>query len=158
VLITSSHTDKVGAILQEQGLISWIGKEKLLNKENFRGQGRQFTDEQKEEYSQRMLNASDEFRENHKQGCLNRVYDEEARSNSLRIAALERIENDPENFQRFIEAGQNARKGSTHTDETKQKIREKALLRERKTCEYCNKTCAVNAFAKWHGDNCKHKP
>lgn len=64
----------------------------------------------------------------------------------------------------------------THTDETKQKMREKALgrkqspdtiakkaeairglKREKKLCPHCNKMVAVNGYARWHGDNCKEK-
>ena len=157
VLVTSIHHDEVGSVLQEQGLISWIGKENLLNNESFRGQGRQFTDKQKKECRERMLNPSDEWRQAHRQGCLTRVYDEKALSKALSKAALERIERNPENFQRFLEAGQTSRKGSTHTKETIQRMKESALKRERKTCVHCGKTCAVNTFARFHGDNCKHK-
>jgi hypothetical protein len=29
--------------------------------------------------------------------------------------------------------------------------------REKKLCPYCNKEVAVNGYARWHGNNCKHK-
>jgi hypothetical protein len=63
-----------------------------------------------------------------------------------------------------------------HTDETKQKQREKAigrkqspetvakkaeairgLKREKKLCPHCNNDVAVNGYVRWHGDNCKQK-
>jgi len=62
----------------------------------------------------------------------------------------------------------------THTSETKQKQREKAIgrkqseetikkkadairgtKREKKLCPHCNQEVAVNGYARWHGDNCK---
>jgi len=66
--------------------------------------------------------------------------------------------------------------GKTHTEETRQKMREKATgrkqsaetiqkkadairgsKREKKLCPHCNQYVAVNGYARWHGDNCKHK-
>lgn len=66
--------------------------------------------------------------------------------------------------------------GKTHNEETKQKMREKAigrkqshdtiskkaeairgLKREKKLCPHCNKLVAVNGYARWHGINCKDK-
>jgi hypothetical protein len=66
--------------------------------------------------------------------------------------------------------------GKTHSDETKQKQREKAIgrkqssetiakkadavrgtKREKNICPHCNKLVAVNGYARWHGDNCKQK-
>ena len=66
--------------------------------------------------------------------------------------------------------------GKNHTDETKQKQREKAtgrkqspetvakkaeairgLKREKKLCPHCNNEVAVNGYVRWHGDNCKQK-
>jgi hypothetical protein len=66
--------------------------------------------------------------------------------------------------------------GKSHSDDTKQKQREKALgrkqseetkrkkadavrgsKREKKLCPHCNQEVAVNGYARWHGDNCKHK-
>ena len=65
--------------------------------------------------------------------------------------------------------------GKQHSDETKQKIRERAVgrkqspetiakkaaairgtKRERKICPHCDKDVAVNIYAKNHGDNCKY--
>ena len=64
----------------------------------------------------------------------------------------------------------------TMSDETKQKMREKALgrkqsadtiqkkadairgsKREKKQCPHCQQLIAVNGYARWHGDNCKKK-
>ena len=66
--------------------------------------------------------------------------------------------------------------GKSHSQETIEKIREKAKLRtysaetnekrrlanlglkrEKKLCPHCNKLVAVNGYARWHGDNCKGK-
>ena len=62
----------------------------------------------------------------------------------------------------------------SHSEKTKQKMREKALgrkqsletiakkaeavrglKRKKKLCPHCNKLVAVNGYARWHGDNCK---
>jgi hypothetical protein len=72
----------------------------------------------------------------------------------------------------------NAMYGKTHSDDTKEKIRQKALgrvyskeviarrsataiargyKRERKICEHCGKDIAINIYARFHGDNCKMK-
>jgi hypothetical protein len=66
--------------------------------------------------------------------------------------------------------------GKNHSEDTKQKQREKAIgrkqseetkrkkadavrgsKREKKRCSHCNQLVAVNGYARWHGDNCKHK-
>jgi hypothetical protein len=66
--------------------------------------------------------------------------------------------------------------GKTHTEETRQKMREKATgrkqsadtiqkkadairgsKREKKLCPHCNQYVAVNGYARWHGNNCKMK-
>ena len=71
----------------------------------------------------------------------------------------------------------NHRYGVAVSDETKAKMREKALgrkqsaetiakkiaatkgkVREKKLCTHCNQQVAVNGYARWHGDNCKHAP
>lgn len=70
----------------------------------------------------------------------------------------------------------NNRYGVEVLEETKEKIRQKAigrkqspetiakkadsirgLKREKKVCPHCNKEVAVNGYARWHGDNCKDK-
>lgn len=38
IVITGRHSDKVSAVLNEQGLISWFGIENLMNRESFRFQ------------------------------------------------------------------------------------------------------------------------
>jgi hypothetical protein len=66
--------------------------------------------------------------------------------------------------------------GKTHSEETRQKIRERALgrkqspetiakksaaargaTREKKQCPHCEQMIAVNAYPRWHGDNCRSK-
>lgn len=66
--------------------------------------------------------------------------------------------------------------GKSHSDDTKQKMSEKATgrkqstdtiakkadairgsKREKKLCPHCNQLVAVNGYARWHGDNCKEK-
>jgi hypothetical protein len=66
--------------------------------------------------------------------------------------------------------------GKNHTDETKQKQREKAtgrkqspetvakkaeavrgLKREKKLCPHCDQQIAVNGYARFHGDRCRHR-
>lgn len=66
--------------------------------------------------------------------------------------------------------------GKTHTESTKELMRQKALgrkqsaetiakkaaaikgiKREKKQCPHCQQTVAVNGYARWHGDNCKKK-
>jgi hypothetical protein len=143
-IIVGNHGDKISARLNEQGLISWIGVENLFNKHRFFGQG--------------MTDASPEVRERHRAACQNRVYNEEKRSRSLSLAAKRRIEEKPDIFEEFLRAGQESRRGSSHTSGTIIKMKDSALKRERKTCPHCDKTCAVNTYARWHGENCKHKP
>jgi hypothetical protein len=66
--------------------------------------------------------------------------------------------------------------GKTHSDETKKLMSEAAKGRKysaetiekraasqrgkkrpTKECPHCGKTSAVNTYARWHGDNCKHR-
>lgn len=68
----------------------------------------------------------------------------------------------------------NNRYGETVSDETKQKMREKALgrkqsaetiakkiaatqgkKREKKLCPHCGQMIAVNTYSRWHGDRCR---
>lgn len=67
--------------------------------------------------------------------------------------------------------------GKKHTDETKEKLREKATgrkqseetvrkkaeasrgtKREKKHCDWCGVDCAVNTYPRFHGDNCHMNP
>ena len=67
----------------------------------------------------------------------------------------------------------NPRFGAIVSEDTKQKMREKALgrtqsaetikkkadavrgsKRETKLCPHCNRSVAVNGYARWHGSNC----
>jgi hypothetical protein len=66
--------------------------------------------------------------------------------------------------------------GKNHSDETKQKMSEKATgrkqsaetiakkaealrgsKREKILCSHCQQLIAVNTYSRWHGDNCKEK-
>ena len=66
--------------------------------------------------------------------------------------------------------------GKTHSEETRQKMRERALgrkqspetvakrsaaargtTRARLQCPHCEQMIAVNAYPRWHGDNCRSK-
>jgi len=47
--------------------------------------------------------------------------------------------------------------GKRHSSSTKKLQKEKALLRERKTCKYCYTTCSPSNFTRWHDQNCKNK-
>ena len=70
----------------------------------------------------------------------------------------------------------NPRYGAVISDDTKQKMREKAIgrtqsaetiqkkadairgsKREKKFCPHCQQQVAVNGYARWHGDNCSQK-
>jgi len=43
-----------------------------------------------------------------------------------------------------------------HTTETKSKLKEKALNREKLICPHCIKEVDVSNFSRWHGNNCKN--
>jgi hypothetical protein len=66
--------------------------------------------------------------------------------------------------------------GKTHSEETRQKMRDKAtgrkfsaeviekraaaqrgLVRPKKLCPHCHQEISVNTYPRWHGDNCKLK-
>jgi hypothetical protein len=47
--------------------------------------------------------------------------------------------------------------GIPHTHETKEKIKLAAKNRLGVMCCYCKKTVAPSMYARWHGENCKHK-
>lgn len=46
-------------------------------------------------------------------------------------------------------------KNGGHSDETKEKIRQKVLNMDKKTCPHCGKTTTLGNFNRWHNDNCK---
>jgi hypothetical protein len=67
--------------------------------------------------------------------------------------------------------------GKTHSEETRAKQRAKASgrkqseetirkkieattgkKREKRLCTHCDQLVAVNGYARWHGDRCRHKP
>jgi hypothetical protein len=48
-------------------------------------------------------------------------------------------------------------RGRTFDDTHKQKLTERALNREKKTCLHCGKICQPAMFARWHGDKCRMK-
>ena len=53
-------------------------------------------------------------------------------------------------------------RGRKQTDEEKKKrgdsVKALKLKREKLLCPYCNREVAVNGYARWHGENCKHNP
>jgi hypothetical protein len=51
----------------------------------------------------------------------------------------------------------NAMYGKSHSDDAKEKIRQKALNRTKKTCEHCGRDVTASMYARWHGDSCKMK-
>jgi hypothetical protein len=46
---------------------------------------------------------------------------------------------------------------SEHTEDTKEKIRQSALNREKISCPFCHKLSAPHVAKRWHFDNCKRK-
>jgi hypothetical protein len=48
-------------------------------------------------------------------------------------------------------------KGTTHTEETKAKMRAAKAAQPIKICEHCGTESKGTAFTRWHGDNCKFK-
>ncbi len=48
-------------------------------------------------------------------------------------------------------------KGKTHSEDAKEKIRQKALNRQKIECEHCHRLFSPNTYKRWHGDNCKEK-
>jgi len=47
--------------------------------------------------------------------------------------------------------------GVPHSTETKEKIRLAALNRSNVVCCYCDNSISPSMYARWHGENCKHK-
>jgi NUMOD3 motif len=81
-----------------------------------------------------------------------------------------------QNLSTALSGENNGMWGKTHTDETKEKQRQKAIgrkqsdetkkkkadavrgsKREKKLCPHCQEMVAVNTYPRWHGDNCKKK-
>ncbi len=98
------------------------------------------------------------------------------------IAAMTGKTRDPfsdewkQNISTAMQGENNPMYGKHHSEETKQKIKEKATgrkmspetlakrsasqrgsKRELVDCPHCGKRVPVNGYARWHGDNCKHK-
>lgn len=48
--------------------------------------------------------------------------------------------------------------GKTHSDETKQKMRERYLQQPKFLCQYCKKEFTAYLFKTYHDENCKQKP
>lgn len=48
--------------------------------------------------------------------------------------------------------------GLNHSQETKNKISEKAKSRTRYICPYCETSATKGNYNRWHGDNCRKKP
>lgn len=47
--------------------------------------------------------------------------------------------------------------GKNHSDEAKQKMRQKALNRKKKKCPHCGGYFSPSTYSRWHNDNCKYK-
>lgn len=68
---------------------------------------------------------------------------------------------DPEIYQRIrqtkLQRGvtQATRIGTTHSVDTKSRMRKSALSRPRHPCVHCNKTVTIQTLARYHGDRCK---
>ena len=45
--------------------------------------------------------------------------------------------------------------GKHHDEETKARVRAKALAREKLTCEHCSTLCTKQNYSRWHGTKCK---
>lgn len=46
--------------------------------------------------------------------------------------------------------------GVAHKPETREKLRQLALNRQKVTCEHCNKIVIAAMYARWHGEKCKY--
>lgn len=81
-----------------------------------------------------------------------------------------------QNLSKAVTGENNGMWGKIHSEQSKQKQREKAIgrkqseetvkkkadavrgsKREKKLCPHCDQLIAVNTYARWHGDNCKSK-
>lgn len=51
-------------------------------------------------------------------------------------------------------------RGRKQTDEEKLRrgLANLGKIKSKKHCEHCNQLVAVNGYARWHGDQCRHKP
>jgi len=82
-----------------------------------------------------------------------------------------------ENLTKANAGENNGMYGKTHSDETRELMRQKRLgtqrspetiakiaeanrgkIRPKKHCEHCGKEVPVNMYQRWHGDNCKMNP
>lgn len=48
-------------------------------------------------------------------------------------------------------------RGRVFDEEHKNKLRTRALLRKKTSCQHCNVLCTPGMFARWHGENCRSK-
>lgn len=130
-VVTSCHKDSVAAELQEQGLISWLGQDELINKDSYHRQGRKYSDEEKEIYRQRVLNWDEETRARHKKACQNREFPDDM---GKRVKEGQRRAGFTVSPQ-FFEAGRKASKGSKRTPEQRARMAEAARERWRRQKE-----------------------
>jgi hypothetical protein len=129
--------------------------------------GKKWSEERKQAFKKiraKQAPMSEEAKEKIRQSRLGKTWDDDYKK---RMSDIKKVQNAGEN---------NPMYGKTHSDETRRKISEAAKgrkfsadtiekraakLRGRKKptkeCPHCGKTSAVNTYARWHGDNCKHR-
>lgn len=60
------------------------------------------------------------------------------------------------NAERYSGEG-NPMYGKNHREETKEKIRQRAINRKRIRCQHCDKYFAPGTYSRWHNNNCKKR-
>jgi group I intron endonuclease len=60
-------------------------------------------------------------------------------------------------FHADISGDKNPMFGKNHKDTTLEKLKQKALNREKQNCKYCGKLVDLSNLTRWHNDNCKQK-
>lgn len=152
-------TGRVYSKLKEEYAILQSNRVKGENNPNF---GKHWTDEQKEQHSKKIKGRVQPLLEKQKQIA--------AQIGRIRNPFTEEWKKNLSNNHKSKQSGFD---GSL-SEETKQKMREKAIgrkqdaevvkrkadairgsKREKKLCSHCQQSVAVNGYARWHGDNCK---
>lgn len=155
-------TSRVYANLKYEYSILQSERMKGANNPNF---GKFWTDEQKLQHSKKIKGRVQPLEEKHRQI--------KAMTGRKRATFSEEWLN---NLSKARQGAGNSMYGKQHSEETKQKMREKAVgrkqdpevvkrkadavrgsKREKKLCPHCDKLVAVNGYARWHGENCKSK-
>lgn len=154
-------TSRVYAKLKEEYSLLQSDRVKGKNNPNF---GKYWTEEQKQTHSKKIKGRTQPLEEKQRQIAAMTGRKREAFSEEW-IKKLSQAKQGPGNNMY----------GKHHSQETKQKMRKKALgrkqdadtikrkadairglKREKKQCPHCQQLVAVNGYARWHGDNCKH--